>query len=288
VYWHLYHRLCVFLSVTPRSPRLICFRLGENVPIADSRILPLALMTSGLAFAVLLILTYFKTTAPGSLAPDAAELHRLIFQAAKPVSALERRLAAADTPLGTGPLVTAGTTMESPFYGQSLTAAELSRRDGERRALLDWIRSGANRAAYDADDYALARPAEIEAVTPQFVHATSGAGDCKTQRVRIRAIINERCVSCHHEDGEDTARLLPFDSYEAIAIYLRPEDNADGARPWLLASLFSFLPLATIVGLTFLWFPSTAWGLSARSSASTGRKQSFADRRSQVELGAST
>jgi hypothetical protein len=251
VYWHLYRSFRVLLSVTPRSLRLICFRDGKHLPIAGRRVRRAALVTSGLAFAVLLILTYFKTTAPGSLAPDPAELHRLLFQAAKPVSALERRLAAADTPLGTGPLVTTGTSMESPFYGQSLKAAELSERDGERLALLDWIRSGANRAAYDKDDYALARLIEFEAITPQFVHAVRGAGDGKNTRVRVRSIMNKRCVSCHHEDGEDTARLIPFDSYDAIAIYLRPENHADTARPWLLATIFSLLPLATTVGLAF-------------------------------------
>jgi len=243
------------------------------------------ILTASASYLALFITTYFKTTAPGSLAPDLVELHRLLFQAAKPVSALERRLAAADTPLGTGPLVTMGTSIESPFYGLSLTADERVERDGERLALLDWIRSGANRAAYDADDYALAQPSEITAITPQFIRVVSGAGDYNTTRVRIRSIINERCVNCHHEDGEDTARLIPFDSYDAIAIYLRPEDNADGARPWLLATVLSLLPLATIVGLTFLWFPSSAWELPPRSSASTGRKQSLSDSRSQSQLG---
>ena len=209
----------------------------------------LTLAVAGAAYFMLAAVTYFKATAPGSLAPDLAEVHRLFFQTARPSSALERRLAAADTPLGTGPLITTGTSMESPFYGQSLTVAELAERDGERLALLDWIRSGAHRAAYDGDDYAFGRPAVTIALTPQFVRTASGAGDRENTRVRIRSIINERCVNCHHEDGDDTARLIPFDSYDAIAVYLRPENHADTARPWLLASLFSLLPLAALVGL---------------------------------------
>src|SRR3954463_1759633 len=101
--------------------------------------LTLLLVFAGAAYLVLLAATYLKATAPGSLAPDPAEVHRLLFDAARPISALERRLTAADTPLGVGPLITKGTSRESPFYGQSLTPAELAGRDGERLALLDWI-----------------------------------------------------------------------------------------------------------------------------------------------------
>ena len=224
------------------------------------------LATAGLAYIVVLAATYFQATAPGSLAPNPAELRRLLFQAARPISALERRLAAADTPLGAGPLITMGTSMESPFYGQSLTAAERAGRDGERLALLDWIRSGASRAAYERDDYVIMSSAASPAFTPQFLVADMskiGVASATTDssapvRVRIRSIFNQRCVNCHHADGDDTARLIPFDSYESIAVYLRPETHADRARPWLIATILSLFPLATLAGLTVFWSPSSA------------------------------
>ena len=65
-------------------------------------------------------------------------------------------------------------------------------------------------------------------------------------RIRIRSLINERCVNCHHEDGDDTARLIPFDSYQAIALYLRPETHADSGRPWLVSALLGLFPLALL------------------------------------------
>src|SRR5205823_7527325 len=70
-------------------------------------------------------------------------------------------------------------------------------------------------------------------------------------RVRIRSLINERCVSCLNDEGDDTARLVPFDNYQSIALYLRPETHADGGRAWLLAALVSLFPLAALVGSAF-------------------------------------
>ncbi len=216
------------------------------------------LAAAGLAYLVIVAATYLKTTPPSSLSPDLNELHRLLFIAARPICAMERRLAASDTPLGTGPLISAGASMSAVFSGGSnelanhLSETELARRDGERRALLDWIRSGASQTAYERDDYQLTNRAEVTFFTPQFiVHEASATDATDPLRVRIRSIVNERCVNCHHEEGDDTARLIPFHDYPSIALYLRPETHADTARPWLLAALLSLFPLAALTATTF-------------------------------------
>ncbi len=211
------------------------------------------LATAGLGYSALLVTTYLKTTAPSSLSPDLGELHRLIYRAARPISAMQRRLEASDTPLGTGPLITGGTSMASVFtpelseLSKGLTADELAQREGERQALLDWIRTGASRTAYELDDYSLTNQACGNSITQEFlVCETSATSGSAPPRVRIRSLINERCVNCHHEDGDDTARLIPFDSYRAIRLYLRPETHADSSRPWLIAALLGLFPLAAL------------------------------------------
>ena len=195
----------------------------------------------------LLVVTYLHTTPPSALAPELADLNRLLYRTERPVSPMERRLEASDTPLGAGPLISGPsasgvnssilTTNDSsmrfaftdPSDGQakSLTAAELAEREGERQALLDWIRSGASQAAYARDDYRLSSSAASKTITPAFlVDSTSVATDPSPPRVRIRSLINERCVTCHNEaDGDDTARLVPFDTYDAIARYLVPDSD---------------------------------------------------------------
>ena len=77
----------------------------QKLNLTTRRLLAALLATAGLAYGALLVTTYVKTTAPSSLSPDLGELRRLLYQAAKPISAMERRLEASDTPLGTGPLI---------------------------------------------------------------------------------------------------------------------------------------------------------------------------------------
>src|SRR5439155_14352385 len=91
----------------------------HNLPSMSRHLFAALLATCGLAYAALLVTTYLMTTAPSSLAPDLGELQRLLFVAARPVSAMERRLAASDIPLGAGPLISSGIAMPIPFTGQS-------------------------------------------------------------------------------------------------------------------------------------------------------------------------
>src|SRR5207302_270869 len=118
-----------------------------------------------------------------------------LYQAARPISAMERRLEASDTPLGTGPLITGGTSMALAFTPDSnelakrLTAAELAEREGERQALLDWIRWGASHTAYEQDDYSLSNRTSANLITAEFLVHEASARGCSAPRVRIRSLI---------------------------------------------------------------------------------------------------
>jgi hypothetical protein len=221
------------------------------------------LIAAGIGYGALLVATYLHTTPPSALGPTLAELNRLLFTGERPISPMERRLEAADTPLGTGPLISGesagGESMRFVFAGRSdelvepLSSSELAQREGERLALLDWIRNGANRTAYERDDYVIANTAGISAITPELlVRDVSSKEISGRPHVRIRSLINERCVTCHNtEDGDDTARLIPFDRYEPIARYLVLDDQGNRARPWLVVSLVSLFPFAAFVCSAF-------------------------------------
>jgi hypothetical protein len=234
----------------------------QQLSLTTRRVFAGLLAAAGVAYGALIVATYANTTAPSSLGPDLVELKRLLFSAAKPAGAMERRLEASDTPLGTGPLISGGSagsvSMRFAFAGQSderttpLNAKELAEREGERLALLDWIRSGASQVAYEDDDYTLVNlGADIPVTGELLVTDASTANAAAPHRVRIRSLINERCVTCHNEEGDDTARLVPFDTYASIALYLVPETNANGGRAWLLATLVSLYPLAALLGSAF-------------------------------------
>lgn len=219
----------------------------QQLSLTKCRILAALLAAAGLAYAALLVTTYLQVTPPSNVAPDLADLDRLLFPAEKPISPMQRRLEAADTPLGMGPLITGRTPSQLAELTKLATTTDLAYREGERLALLDWIRSGASRTAYEHDDYALAHFASASSITPEFlVHEVIATNASAAPHVRIRSLINERCLSCHNDDGDDTARLIPFDTYDSIARYLIPDDHTSRPRAWLLAALFSLVPLAIL------------------------------------------
>jgi hypothetical protein len=133
-----------------------------------------------------------------------------------------------------------------------MTATDLTQREAERQALLDWIRSGANRSAYERDNHAVADPVLVSLITPELlIREPSATNASAVPHVRIRTLINERCLSCHNDDGDDTARLIPFDTYDSIARYLIPDDHTARARVWLLAAILSLFPLAIFAAPAF-------------------------------------
>jgi hypothetical protein len=219
----------------------------QLLPATTRRVLAGILLAAGLAYGILLATTFFQTAAPSQMVPDLAEIKRLLFPSAKPISPLERRLVMSDTPLGTGPLITGQTGRMPP-----LNESEALQREGDRQALLDWIRSGASRTSYEQDDHTLTQAVSSSSITPKFLRDEGDCANSSARRhLRVRSLFQERCLSCHAEDGDDTARLIPFDSYDAIARYLIPESHGDTGRAWLFASLALLFPLAGVGGLTF-------------------------------------
>jgi hypothetical protein len=230
----------------------------QRLPLSARRLLAALLAAAACGYSALLVTTYLQTTAPSELGPSLGELNRLLFPTTEAISPMQRRLEAADTPLGAGPLIT-GRPLDQ--YSE-LAPSELAQREAERQALLDWIRSGASRSAYESDDYPVSHAAAVASITPELlVHSATSNNRPAAPHVRIHTLINERCLSCHSEDGDVTARLIPFDNYLAISRYLIPDDHTARPRAWLLAALFSLFPLVALTGLSFAF---TSHPLAAR------------------------
>src|SRR3954454_2752831 len=101
----------------------------QQVPLI-ARIFLAALLTAGaIAYVGLLVAIYLQTTAPSALAPDMRDLHRLLFHPERPISSMERRLEAANAPLGTGPLIRESTGSAMSEVGETLSSAELAERE---------------------------------------------------------------------------------------------------------------------------------------------------------------
>jgi hypothetical protein len=130
-------------------------------------------------------------------------------------------------------------------------------REGERQALLAWVRDGLKRDVFEADS--MARPAHLaeHPVTPDFVNADG--------TIKIKTLFTERCVRCHQADGDDAAATkYPLNSFEQIQQYAKVETNAGiMSLPALTQSththLLSFAMLWTATGLIIAFSSYPGW-----------------------------
>ena len=226
----------------------------QQFPAATRRSLALVLAAGAIGYLALVVTTYLQITSPSCLFPDAYELDRLLFRAERPVSRMEQLLEA------TGGEMSGGGTMRPAFTNEStgwdklmkeVTADELAKliaeREGERLALLDWIRSGASREAYETDEHVVSNPAAVTAISPLYLLAAH-----QPTAVRIRSLINDRCATCHSENGRhDTARFIPLDTYDSVQPRTQPEAVHKPQKPWLFASLLGLLPLGLLASVVF-------------------------------------
>jgi hypothetical protein len=231
--------------------------------VGKKRALGMTLAAALIAYLILIAVLYSNLTAPSSLYPDFRELDRLIFDVQRQ-SRIEQLLQA------DGERIESGGTMRPAFHAdstgweqaiQNLSEQEriqlLEQREGERQALLDWVRGGASREAYDRDNYSLLAAAGRQ-ITATY-RISESASDA---RVKIRSLISDRCVTCHSENGRhDTARFIPLDSYERLAPRLKLE-AANLNRTMVIAAMMGLMPLGFVAGLGF-WI--SAHSLAARA-----------------------
>lgn len=248
--------------MTP-SPR---FTL-RDLPLAARLTLAAFLIAVGLGYASALVQLHFQHATPGRALPGMDDVIRKFHgdpDAAHRVSTLQRLI---ETPghenvpfTGSGSMARAFTTKSSDFTSETRkrSKAEVEReREGERLALLAFVKNGLNKEHFEAD--ALPKPVELveHPLTADFMNADG--------TVKIKAIFTERCVRCHQPDGDDTkAAKFPLDKWEQIQEYARI-DATSGAMslPALTQSthahLLTFAVLWAVTGLVIAFSSYPAW-----------------------------
>jgi hypothetical protein len=212
------------------------------------------LSAAGLSYGIVLCLAYLHVTSPNSLWPDVRALDAVFFKRAKPVSTIQRLLESAEGPMNRAGTMRPAFTEQSIGWEsltQSMTTDEKSKlaaeRDGERLAVLAWVRSGPSRQAFEADDFRWDEADALHPITPAYLTAEQTSGSERGVRVRIRSLVTDRCVICHGENGRhELARWIPLDTYENIERHCRPEADIVTGSQWIIAALGGLLPLGLI------------------------------------------
>lgn len=144
----------------------------------------------------------------------------------------------------------------SDFDPAELDAAVARDREGERLALLEWAHTGADRKAYDDDDFVVSAELTRQPITGGFVVDENA----NPKHVRIRSIIEDRCVRCHGGGAGFGAAQYPLTNWEEVEIYVQKEKGTGMSLPKLAqTSHVHLLGFAMLWGLTGLIFALTSF-----------------------------
>jgi len=155
-----------------------------------------------------------------------------------------------------------------PRSKEELAKLALQMRDGERLALIDWVKAGAPVGPYTKDEYSgtdkLRADLQLDdddnpLVTEQFVTKDNAGKNA----VQIQLIFYTRCVRCHRESAGGFPAQFPLDSYDNLKPYTSVEKPSGMSLPKLAQSthvhLLGFAVLWCMTGLIFACTGLPGW-----------------------------
>jgi len=259
----------------------------RDLPLTARLTIATFLICVGIGYLTALVQLHFQHASPGNLFPTAEDA-RLIFHGptGKPVSTIER-LVAADEELNfnaSGQMSKAftaksngwkkainekakdlaGGNRRAAFDQKELDRAEAElrkEREGERQAFLYWLQTGLSKADYEKDNLCPSGEAANQPITKEFLVAGDDGKPMEPRAVKIKSIIDARCVRCHAKDGDDSkAAEIPLDTFEAIAKYAKVKE-AGGMSLTKLAETthVHLLGFSMLYGLTGLLLTLTSY-----------------------------
>lgn len=123
--------------------------------------------------------------------------------------------------------------------------------DGERVALLAWIKDGFKKEYYEHSQlqgYPLVGKLESLKISSHMVHITE---DGSQRFANIEGIIESRCVRCHDANAGGSAANFPLNTYEEFTDYCAPEkSSAKSLEKLALSSHVHLLGFAMLYGIT--------------------------------------
>lgn len=260
------------MSDTP-STSVVTLR---DLPIAARLVLATFLISVGVGYFSALVQLHFQQASPGQLMPEADDAVRAYSGDQKrPMSKIEALLEApAELPFnGAGQMRTAFTKKSGGWEGKlkKLKPEEQQKleaeREGERLALLEWIRAGADKESFDKGedgDFVLPDSLAQQPVSEEYLVKEGGKS-----HVKIKSLFVDRCTSCHtKEDGgrDKKAAKFPLDTVEQIRPYAQVKEGAGGMSLSKLAQTthVHLLGFSMLYGLTGLIFAFTSWPIPVR------------------------
>ena len=250
----------------------------RDLPLSARLVLSVFLISVGCGYFAALVQLHFQHASPGAPLPSHDDVVRRFHgpTGAKPKPKLAALLEADESlPFnGGGTMRTAFTTKSGgwetavkkraqksggirgePTDEQKKQAEDELRkeRDTERLALLEWAEKGADKDAYEADSFCVSNAlCNLPIDEEKFVGEPSPDGG---RTIKIKTVLDTRCVKCHEPSASSGAHKYPLDTYEQIAKYLKVNESQAISKEALIQSthvhLLSFSMLYALTGIIF-------------------------------------
>ncbi|MFL5241891.1 MAG: hypothetical protein ACJ8FY_07265 [Gemmataceae bacterium] len=234
------------MTTTPPSHFVL-----RQLPLSARLTIATFLICVGVGYLSALVQLHFQHASPGNLLPTAEDAKNIFHgPSEKPMSTIERLVSAGEEkPFSATGEMSRAFTVKSKDWKKAIIekAKELSdgnrrtsfikdqldkaeeelrkERQGERQAILGWLRTGASKSDYEKDNFCLADEDDQNPITKEFLVVGDDGNPAKPRAVRIKSIVDARCVRCHSKEGDDAkAAEIPLDTYENIAKYAKVKE----------------------------------------------------------------
>jgi hypothetical protein len=264
------------------SPRIVL----RDLPLAARLVLAAFLISVGIGYCAALVQLHFQHASPGNILPTGNDAVRIFSgPTVHPTSKFEQLLTGAeDLPFnGSGQMRTAFTKPSSawkkaikeraeqgrrgrqPADQAALAAAEeelRKEREGERLAVIAWLKSGASQNAYKEDKFCLPDDLADQPITPSYLVVDDADKPVEPRAVKLTSILNDRCVRCHTTKDPDDGKAgeLPFNTWDRLKAYVEvKESGAMSLEKLAQTTHVHLLGFSILYGLTGLIFAFTSY-----------------------------
>jgi hypothetical protein len=233
------------------------------------------LFSVGLGYLSALVNLHFAEATPGNVLPSEDDVRRA-YNGASGVSQLERLLVAhpslpfngsgsmrgAFTRHRSGQIPTKVLRSKAKALGLAhddpkVAEAVWKDRDGERVAMIAWVRSGGSEKEFN-DGFPLKGDLASLVLTPDMVDVRDDV-----RYAQINAIVQLRCVRCHSVNAGGPGSQYPLDEYEDFKPYLGAEKSSGKSLAKLALTthvhLLGFSMLYGLTGLLLALTPLPGW-----------------------------
>src|SRR5262249_8059219 len=132
--------------------------------------------------------------------------------------------------------------------------------------LLDWLRNGADKKAYEEDKYAVTAAFGGKPITSSYL-VTKDDKPVQPLAVKIQSLLQDRCLRCHTAGGgaDNKARKYPMDTYDQLAKYAQAKSGSGMSLESLaLTTHVHLLGFGMMFALTGVIFSLTSYPVSVR------------------------